>query len=52
MYQAFLSFNQLSKEYLPLLLKNGLLEYNAKDKKYRTTKKGREFLDKYDQLRL
>jgi predicted transcriptional regulator len=52
MYQAFLSFNQLSKEYLPLLLENGLLEYDTKDQKYRTTRKGKEFLDVYDQLKL
>jgi predicted transcriptional regulator len=52
LYQAFMSFNHLTKEYLPLLLANDMLEYNAEGQTYRTTKKGKEFLDAYEQLRL
>ncbi|MEP0825740.1 MAG: hypothetical protein HRF40_09655 [Nitrososphaera sp.] len=43
MYGAYLSFSQL-KEYLSLLLHNGMLSYNKTDKRYRITQKGHEFL--------
>jgi predicted transcriptional regulator len=43
MYGAYLSFSQL-KEYLNLLLYNGMLSYNKANNKYRTTQKGLEFL--------
>ena len=37
MYKAYLSFNQL-REYLALLIENGLIEYEG-DQTYRTTEK-------------
>jgi predicted transcriptional regulator len=43
MYGAYLSFSQL-KEYLNLLLYNGMLSYNKASNKYRTTEKGQDFL--------
>ncbi len=43
MYGAYLSFSQL-KEYLNLLLYNGMLSYNKGTNKYRTTEKGMDFL--------
>lgn len=43
MYGAYLSFSQL-KEYLNLLLYNGMLTYNKGTNKYRTTQKGMDFL--------
>jgi len=43
MYGAYLSFSQL-REYLSLLLYNGMLSYNKTNKRYRTTQKGHEFL--------
>ena len=38
MYKAFLSFNQL-REYLAVLVENGLIEYEG-NQTYRTTQKG------------
>jgi predicted transcriptional regulator len=49
MYRAFLSYAQL-KEYLDVLLTNGLLDYNEKDEKFKTTEKGLRFLKIYVQL--
>lgn len=49
MYKAFLSFAQL-KEYLALLIGNGLIEYGPKDELLRTTEKGRKFLDIYEHM--
>jgi predicted transcriptional regulator len=46
MYKAFLSYTQL-KEYLTILLENGLLEYEGRRELYRTTEKGMHFLQKY-----
>jgi len=46
MYEAFLSYTQL-KEYLTILLENGLLEYEGRRELYRTTEKGMLFLQKY-----
>jgi len=43
MYSAFISFNQL-KEYLSLLVENGLMEYEEGKHTYRTTEKGLRFL--------
>jgi predicted transcriptional regulator len=43
MYGAYLSFSQL-KEYLNLLLYNGMLSYNKGSNRYRTTQKGMDFL--------
>jgi len=42
MYKAYLSFNQL-REYLALLIENGLIEYEG-DQIYRTTEKGMRVL--------
>jgi predicted transcriptional regulator len=39
MYKAYLSFNQL-REYLTLLVENGLIEYEVGIRTYRTTEKG------------
>ena len=42
MYKAYLSFNQL-REYLTLLVENGLIEYEG-GQTYRTTEKGMRVL--------
>ena len=42
MYKAYLSFNQL-REYLTLLVENGLIEYEG-GQTYRTTEKGMQVL--------
>ncbi|MFZ0512901.1 MAG: winged helix-turn-helix domain-containing protein [Candidatus Nitrosopolaris sp.] len=39
MYKAYLSFNQL-REYLALLVENGLIEYEEGMRTYKTTEKG------------
>ena len=39
MYKAYLSFNQL-REYMTLLVENGLIEYEEGMRTYRTTEKG------------
>jgi len=44
MYKSYLSFNQL-KEYLKLLLDNGLLEHIPENNTYRTTEKGVKMLE-------
>lgn len=49
MYKAFLSYAQL-KEYLEMLTVNGLLEYQQSEEIYRTTMKGRKFLDLYSNI--
>jgi predicted transcriptional regulator len=49
MYKAFLSYAQL-KEYLEMLTVNGLLEYQASEEIYRTTAKGRKFLELYSSM--
>ena len=49
MYKAFLSFAQL-KEYLELLIDNGLIEYGPKGELLRTTEKGRKFLSIYEHM--
>jgi predicted transcriptional regulator len=49
MYKAFLSYAQL-KEYLTVLLQNGLLEYEDESTSFKTTSKGIKFLAIYDQL--
>lgn len=51
MYLALLSFTQV-KDYLEVLTKSGLLERKNKIMIYRTTAKGREFLDKYETLKI
>jgi predicted transcriptional regulator len=49
MYGAYLSYTQL-KEYLAVLLENGLIEHIPTEQKYRTTQKGLQFLRAMDQL--
>ncbi len=49
MYKAFLSYAQL-KEYLTVLMENGLLEYIEGEQIYRTTEKGNRFLKIYNQI--
>jgi predicted transcriptional regulator len=49
MYSAFLSFPQL-KEYLELLTDQGMVEYDAKERIYSTTDKGRRFLKMYAEV--
>jgi predicted transcriptional regulator len=44
MYKAFLSFSQL-REYLAVLQKNGLIEYEDGMRAYNTTEKGIQFLE-------
>ncbi len=43
MYKAFLSYAQL-KEYLAILMANGLLDWNTTEGIYKTTDKGNRFL--------
>ena len=43
MYKVYLSFNQL-REYLALLVENGLIEYQEGMQTYRTTGKGIQLL--------
>jgi len=49
MYKAFLSYAQL-KEYLEMLTVNGLLEYQQTEETYKTTLKGRKFMELYDSM--
>lgn len=49
MYSAFLSYQQL-KDYLSVLMENGLIECNRVDQLYKTTDKGRKFLNLYDEI--
>lgn len=46
MYGAFLSFPQL-KEYLALLMENGMLDYVKNERKYHTTERGTHFIKRY-----
>ncbi|MDP9286931.1 MAG: winged helix-turn-helix domain-containing protein [Thermoproteota archaeon] len=49
MYRAFLSYAQL-KEYLAVLLENGLIEYSKAERIYRITQKGTLFVQLYNQV--
>jgi predicted transcriptional regulator len=49
MYKAYLSYAQL-KEYLSVLIENGLLEYVEGEQLYRTSEKGLQFLRSYAQM--
>ena len=49
MYRAFLSYAQL-KEYLAVLLENGLVEYLGAQQIFKTTDKGSRFLHLYSQV--
>ena len=48
MYKAFLSFNQL-REYLAVLVENGLIEYEG-NQTYRTTQKGLRVLQLHNKI--
>ena len=49
MYKGFLSSEQI-KEYLALLIENGLLDYDKVTNRYSTTEKGTRFLKIYEQM--
>jgi predicted transcriptional regulator len=49
MYKAYLSYAQL-KEYLSILVENGLLEYEEGERKYKTTDKGIKFQRVYQHM--
>ncbi|HEY9387625.1 MAG TPA: winged helix-turn-helix domain-containing protein [Nitrososphaeraceae archaeon] len=49
MYRAFLSYAQL-KEYLGVLLENGLLRFQEGEQLFKITEKGMRFLELYNQV--
>jgi predicted transcriptional regulator len=49
MYKAYLSYAQL-KEYLSVLIENGLLEFEKGTHTYKTASKGLQFLKTYSQM--
>jgi predicted transcriptional regulator len=49
MYDAYISYAQL-KDYLSVLVENGLLEYQPSEKKYKTTEKGIKFQRLYQHI--
>jgi predicted transcriptional regulator len=49
MYKAYLSYAQL-REYLSILIQNGLIEYHEKKQEYKTTAKGLQFLKAYHEI--
>jgi predicted transcriptional regulator len=49
MYAAFLSYVQM-KEYLTILIDNGLLIHDVGNQKFRITEKGLGFLQLYEQI--
>ena len=49
MHRVYLSYPQL-KDYLAHLLENGLIEYKAGERIYRTTDRGMRFLEIYRHL--
>ncbi|TLY06490.1 MAG: hypothetical protein E6K85_10620 [Thaumarchaeota archaeon] len=49
MYKAFLSYAQL-REYLSILIANGLLEENVAEKLYKLTEKGTKFMTIYQHM--
>jgi predicted transcriptional regulator len=51
MYGAYLSFAQL-KEYLKLLVDNGMLVFDEKSLLYKTTDVGRNFIKTYERVDL
>jgi len=50
MYKAVLSYTQL-REYLSLIIENGLMEYLEGEHRYRITEKGIHFLQIYNRIR-
>lgn len=51
MFTAYMSYQQCC-EYIDLLVKRHLLEFDRKDRSYTTTDKGKEFLGMYEKIRL
>jgi predicted transcriptional regulator len=51
MYSSNISFVMIN-EYLDLLIEKKLLAIEKDDKTYKTTEKGKEFLAKYDDMKL
>ena len=49
MYGAYLSFTQL-REYLKMLLDNGMLAFDGETMQYKTTDIGRNFVKMYDRI--
>jgi predicted transcriptional regulator len=49
MYSVFLSYTQI-KEYLAMLIENGLIEYQKDTNSYTTTEKGIGFLYFYERM--
>jgi predicted transcriptional regulator len=49
MYKAFLSYAQL-KEYLTVITDNDLLSYDLDSHTFKTTEKGRKFLETYNKM--
>jgi len=49
MYNAFVSYNQV-KEYLTILIDNGLLQYDLGTQKFKITEKGLSFMQLCDKL--
>jgi predicted transcriptional regulator len=49
MYKAFLSYAQL-KEYLAMLIQNGLMSHDVEGEMYRTTSNGFKFLESSRQM--
>lgn len=49
MYKAYLSYAQL-KEYLSVMMENGLVEYIEGEQVFRTTAKGLKFMSIYSQI--
>jgi predicted transcriptional regulator len=52
LYKVYLSYRQFHEYYLPVLVNNGLLNYDRKTKLYTTTKKGMEFVKHSDALKI
>jgi len=50
MYDAYLSF-YVTKEYLLLLLENGLVEYQKGERTFKTTEKGIHFLNVHNNFK-
>lgn len=51
MYKAYMSYSQL-KEYLAVLMENGLLEHVPTENIYKTTDKGIKFMKAYENLEI
>jgi predicted transcriptional regulator len=49
MYQTFLSYAQM-KEYLTELTESGLLNYDVDTRQFKTTEKGQQYLDTFNQI--